>query len=187
VVLLCAVELCSLHLQYDWNEEAAVAHALFGDGAAAVVMSADDSDTDRPWTLAATGSCLVPASEDYMSWRIGDHGFVMGLSPRVPDRIGESLRPWLAAWLEHQGHGLDGIASWAVHPGGPRILSAVEAALELGRDDLSVSRDRLAICGNMSSPTVLFILDDLRRALAPRPCVALAFGPGLAVEAALFT
>jgi predicted naringenin-chalcone synthase len=122
-----------------------------------------------------------------MSWRIGDHGFRMGLSPRVPNRIGESLRPWLASWLEARGHPLDRIGSWAVHPGGPRILSAVESALGLGRDDLSVSRHRLARCGNMSSPTVLFILDDLRRAGAPRPCVALAFGPGLSVEAALFT
>jgi predicted naringenin-chalcone synthase len=78
------------------------------------------------------------------------------------------------------------VGSWAVHPGGPRILSAVEEALSLPREATRVSHQVLAEHGNMSSPTVLFILDRLRKADAKRPCVALGFGPGLYAEAALF-
>jgi predicted naringenin-chalcone synthase len=110
----------------------------------------------------------------------------MVLSPRVPDLIRDHLRPWLAAWLDRQGLRLDDVASWAVHPGGPRILSAVEESLGLPRQATDTSRDVLAEYGNMSSPTVLFILDRLRQSDAPRPCVALGFGPGLVAEVALF-
>ena len=78
------------------------------------------------------------------------------------------------------------MASWAIHPGGPRILSAVEEALDLSPEATAVSRQVLAECGNMSSPTVLFVLQRLVDQRAPRPCVALGFGPGLATEAALF-
>jgi predicted naringenin-chalcone synthase len=121
-----------------------------------------------------------------MTWNIGDHGFTMTLSPRVPDLIAAHLRPWLEQWLGQHGLGLERVASWAVHPGGPRILSAVEKALGLPREATAVSREVLAACGNMSSPTVLFILDRLRERSAPRPCVALGFGPGLVAEAMLF-
>jgi predicted naringenin-chalcone synthase len=120
-----------------------------------------------------------------MSWRIGNHGFEMTLSPRVPELICGHLRPWLERWLARHGLSIEAVGSWAVHPGGPRILSAVGEAAGLGRDALEASQQTLASYGNMSSPTVLFILDRLRRADAPRPCVALAFGPGLAVEAAI--
>jgi predicted naringenin-chalcone synthase len=109
----------------------------------------------------------------------------MTLSKRVPGLIGTGLRPWLEAWLAEHGVTLDGVASWAIHPGGPRILTAVEEALGLGRERAAASRAVFAEYGNMSSPTVLFILERLRSEGAPRPCVALGFGPGLAVEAAL--
>src|SRR5437773_11629928 len=121
-----------------------------------------------------------------MTWSVGDHGFEMTLSKRVPGLIAAHLRPWLEAWLRPHGLAPADVASWAVHPGGPRILTAVEEALGLDRSATAVSREVLATCGNMSSPTVLFILDRLQRAGAARPCVALGFGPGLAAEAALF-
>ena len=190
-VLLCAAELCSLHFRYGWDADQAVSNALFGDGAAAVVgyhsdrIKADDDQT-QSWRLLASGSMLMPETADAMTWRIGDHGFAMTLSPQVATQIAHHLKPWLAAWLDRQGWTLAQIGSWAVHPGGPKILSAVESALELGPDALADSRAVLAECGNMSSPTVLFILDRLRRRAAPRPCVALGFGPGLVIEAALF-
>ena len=82
-------------------------------------------------------------------------------------------------------HGPSDVRSWAVHPGGPRILSAVKEALDLDRHALEASQQVLAEHGNMSSPTILFILDRLRKAGATGPCVALAFGPGLSIEAAL--
>src|SRR5262249_51927383 len=97
-----------------------------------------------------------------------------------------NLRPWLLSWLEQQRVPFEQIASWAIHPGGPKILSAVEEALGLPAAANQPAREVLAVYGNMSSPTVLFHLDNLRKKQAPRPCVALAFGPGLAVEAALF-
>ena len=184
-VLLAAVELCTLHIHYGRDAARLVANALFADGAAAVVGVAPVAAPAGAWRVAATGSCLVPDSASAMTWTVGDHGFAMTLSKEVPRLIATHLRPWLAGWLERQGVPLADVASWAVHPGGPRILSAVEEGLGLPRDALDASRAVLADCGNMSSPTVLFILDRLRAAGAPRPCVALGFGPGLVAEAAL--
>lgn len=189
-VLLCAVELCSLHLQYGWDGERIVANALFADGAAALVATGEPPEQAAPTTpplgrLLASGSLLVPASTEAMSWEIGDHGFAMGLSPQVPDLIGEHLRPWLEGWLAGHNLSLDAIGSWAVHPGGPRILSAVTKGLGLDPGLIEPSRSVLRDYGNMSSPTLLFILERLRRSGAPGPCLAMAFGPGLCIEVAL--
>ena len=184
-VLLCAVELCSLHYHYGWDPEKVVANALFADGAAALVGAAGAGDGSR-WRLAASGACLVPDSEDAMTWRVGDHGFLMTLSPRVPALIETHLRMWLDEWLHEHGLSVASVPTWAVHPGGPRILTSAAGALGLDSSALSVSRDVLREYGNMSSPTILFILDRLRMANAPRPCVAIGFGPGLAIETALF-
>lgn len=186
-VLLCAVELCSLHFHYGWDPKKVVANALFADGAAAIVGIPVATATNGAWQATASGSYLFPDSEFAMTWNIGDHGFEMTLSTRVPGLIGKHLRPWLESWLQDNGLGVADIRSWAVHPGGPRILSDVENALGLERDSTHVSREVLSEHGNMSSPTVLFILDRLIRRDAPRPCVALGFGPGLVAEAALFT
>ncbi len=135
--------------------------------------------------MVASGSTLIEDSEDAMSWRIGDHGYEMTLSPRVPEIIGRHLRPWLEGWLDKHGLTIATVGSWAVHPGGPRILSAFGEATGLHRGAVEHSSAVLAEYGNMSSPTILFILDRLRQAKAARPLVALAFGPGLAVEASL--
>jgi predicted naringenin-chalcone synthase len=203
-ILLCAVELCSLHYHYGWNPQKLIANALFGDGAAALVAGGREeapvgcgSGTGVPpvghrsaWALSATGSCLIPGSAQDMTWSVGDHGFEMTLSRKVPGLIATHLRPWLEGWLAGQGLTLAEVRSWAVHPGGPRILSAVEESLGLPPAATSASRAVLAECGNMSSPTVLFILDRIRAQDSPpgsqRPCVALAFGPGVMAEAALF-
>lgn len=184
-VLLCAAELCTLHLYYGWDEEKVIANALFADGAAAIVGVAGPAAPPDTWNIVDNGSTGLPSTADMMSWHIGDHGFEMTLSMRVPDVIEEQLRPWAAAWLDKHDLSIDGIASWAIHPGGPRIVSSAAKALELDKDAVAASEQVLADYGNMSSPTVLFILQRLRAADAPRPCVALAFGPGLAVEAAL--
>ena len=185
-VLLCAAELCSLHFQFGYDSDLAVSNALFADGAAAVVGRAESPGGPDAWRLVASGSALMPETADAMSWKIGDHGFEMTLSARVAGLIAENLREWLEGWLGVRGLAIADVASWAIHPGGPRILDAVETALGLPRSATIESRDVLATCGNMSSPTVLFILDRLRHRKAPRPCVSLAFGPGLAIEAALF-
>lgn len=121
-----------------------------------------------------------------MAWAVGDHGFEMTLSRRVPGLIAAHLRPWLESWLGDNGLSLADVQSWAVHPGGPKIVSAAQEALGLSNDALAPSRAVFAEYGNMSSPTVLFVLKRLRDQSAPRPCVALGFGPGLVAEAALF-
>jgi predicted naringenin-chalcone synthase len=182
-VLLCAVELCCLHYHYGWDPQKVIANALFADGAAAVVGAAGGDG--EAWRVAASGSCVFPNSTGAMTWTIGDYGFEMTLSKKVPGLIGENLRPWIEGWLASQNLGLAEVASWAIHPGGPRILDAVAESLELRPEETATSREVFARHGNMSSPTVLFILDCLRGRKAPRPCVALGFGPGLAVEAAL--
>jgi predicted naringenin-chalcone synthase len=121
-----------------------------------------------------------------MTWTIGDHGFEMTLSTRVPMLIAANLRPWLESWLGQHELTIGQVGSWAIHPGGPRILRAIEECLGLTPAATAASRDILAHYGNMSSPTVLFILDRLRQRSAPRPAVALSFGPGLVGEATLF-
>ncbi len=184
-VLLAAAELCSLHFAEDASREQAVAHALFADGAAALVLG--PSEDARAWRLAGSASCVLADEPDAMTWRIGDRGFRMTLSSVVPALVGRGLRPWLDRWLEGHGLGVDEVASWAVHPGGPRVLDAATAVLELPDDACAVSREVLASHGNMSSPTVGFLLERLRARGAEPPCVALAFGPGLVAEAALFT
>ena len=184
VSLVCAVELCTLHFSYGWDPDMLVANALFADGAAAVVGRPANGAPEE-WRVGGTGTFLIPDSRDDMTWRIGDHGFRMTLSARVPDVIESSLEAWVGRWLAEHGLAVPDVATWAVHPGGPRIVSSVERALGLDPAHAEVPRAVLAEHGNMSSATILFILDRLKRAGAPRPCVALAFGPGLVVEALL--
>ena len=183
-MLLCAVELCSLHHQYHWQPDQIVANALFADGAAALVVRAE-TVAQGGWRVVDQRSVVIPDSTELMHWRIGDHGFQMTLSTQVPQVICDKLQPWLAAWLDEHGLDVGSVGSWAIHPGGPRILEACAQAMGLDAARLVDSQEILAEFGNMSSPTVLFILDRLRRRDAPRPCVMLAFGPGLTIEAAL--
>ena len=205
VVLICAVELCSLHYQYGGEADKLVANALFADGAAAIVGRGSEGlgaggwglgkHVDlkphashlkpQPWRVVSSGSYLLPDAEDAMTWRIGDHGFEMTLSPRVPELICRHLRPWMASWLATAGRRLEDIRSWAIHPGGPRILTAVAAALQLPPAAIDPSAEILAECGNMSSPTVLFVVERLQQQKVETPCVMLGFGPGLVAEAAL--
>jgi len=131
------------------------------------------------------GSCVFQGSEDAMTWTIGDHGFAMTLSKHVPRLIATHLRPWLESWLAKHELSVETVGSWGVHPGGPRILEAVEEALALPPAATAASREVFAACGNMSSPTLLFILKRLQESGARRPCVLLGFGPGLMAEAAL--
>ena len=175
-VLLCAVELCGLHFFYGWEPQKMVANALFADGAAAVVGAATGKQDG--WQVVAAGSCVFPGSEDAMTWTIGDHGFEMTLSKQVPRLIGTHLRPWLEKWLHGNGLSVDTVASWAVHPGGPRILDFAAAALGLTREAIAPSLEVFQECGNMSSPTILFILDRLRQRGRRVPAWPLASGLG---------
>lgn len=202
-VLMVCVELCTLHFQYGWDSQRVVANALFADGAAAgVVASRPDADLQNPngpqqaadtqpaaapWAMGDTASRLFADSRELMSWHIGDHGFVMSLSPRVPQLIREHLRPWIRTWLSRHDLAIEDVGSFAIHPGGPRVVAAAAEALGLADADVADSREVLRQHGNMSSATILFILQRLRDRRCAMPCLALSFGPGLVGEAVLFT
>ena len=185
-VLLCAAELCSVHYHYGWDAQKVVANALFADGSAAIVGTSAEQSTGTGWKLLRSGAHIFPDSADAMSWTIGDNGFGMTLSKKVPELIRTSLRPWLSQWLAEHKMTIADVGSWAIHPGGPKILDGVEEALNFSKDVTAVSREILSDFGNMSSPTLLFTIQRMMEYGAELPCVALGFGPGLAVEAALF-
>ncbi len=217
-VLLC-LELPSLHLQpADADTQQVVTHALFGDAAVALVLLPPDAATapgdpagtgahpppPPPPAAASPGGALQlvdvvartdPGTAELMTWQVTDLGFRMGLSPEVPAVLARHVRPVTEELLARHGVGVDEVAGWAVHPGGPRILETVEDELGLAPTALDASRAVLAEYGNCSSPTVLLVLDRIRsggtgRDAAPPPAgspvVAMAFGPGLTLYAALF-
>ncbi|NJK89628.1 MAG: type III polyketide synthase [Myxococcales bacterium] len=180
-VLHVSAELCTLHLQRDSSTATIVSNLLFADGAAAAVYGAG-----RERSLARvveTASYLTHDTERDMSWRIGDHGFVMKLSPEVPRRLAQSVRPFVEGLLRREG--VDAAdAGFAVHPGGRRVLEAVGEALAIPDARAKPSFDVLSEFGNMSSATILFVLERALRAFEG-PVVALGFGPGLTMEGAL--
>ncbi|WP_395739971.1 type III polyketide synthase [Prosthecobacter sp.] len=188
VVLVMCLELCSLHLQVSDRPESIVANALFADGAAAALVSAREPVGDRPfYRVQAFQSALVPGSEAHMAWDIGDNGFNMVLSAYVPELIGSNIREMLASILDKRGLKVEDIDEWAVHPGGRAILEQIEEQLALPTTALEMSRSVLRDYGNMSSPTVMFVLKGfLEEAETERATTcAIAFGPGLTVETAV--
>lgn len=189
-VLVGAVELCSLHQQYSEDSEQLVASALFSDGAACLLIEAanSESESDAPggWEIVSSLSRRLEQTAELMAWKIGNHGFQMTLSPRIPAVIAAELYQPLATWLGEHQLTPDEICGWAVHPGGPRVIDAVGEALGLEDRQLQPSREVLSEFGNMSSPTVLFILDRISPSIQPgEHVVMVAFGPGLQVEALL--
>jgi predicted naringenin-chalcone synthase len=182
-VLLC-VELPSLHVQPPTvDPQQLVAHALFSDAAAAVVLVPGG----QGWAVAEVASLTDTTTAEHMTWQVTDLGFRMGLSAQVPDVLARYLGPLMSGLLERHGLTVAGVGGWAVHPGGPRILDVVGEQLGLGVEAVAPSRGVLAEHGNCSSPTVLLILERLLREDAPRdtPMVMMAFGPGLTLSAAL--
>jgi alkylresorcinol/alkylpyrone synthase len=187
-VLLC-VELPSLHLQpATVDPQQVIAHALFSDAAAAVVLVPDGPGPK----VLEVASMTDTTTADHMTWHVTDLGFRMGLSARVPDVLSHHVEP-LAAQLAHRhGYRTADMGSWGIHPGGPRILEVVERQLDLTAELMVPSRDCLAEHGNCSSATVLFILERLLARPSERPSVRpgaptmlLAFGPGLTLYACL--
>ena len=182
-VLLC-LELTSLHVQPPTKDpQQIVAHALFSDAAAAVVLRPDFSGYGVSEVAAVTDT----ATADHMTWDVTDLGFRMGLSPKVPGVLSLYVADLVHELLDRHGLDMADIDGWAVHPGGPKILDVVRDELALPESALAVSRGTLAAHGNCSSPTVLMILDALRRQgdKPPDRMVAMAFGPGLTLYAAL--
>ena len=180
-VLVVSVELCTLHLQPTDRLESLLAMGQFADGAAAALVTAQGQGL----ALGEGLSLTLEDSHELITWTIGDTGFAMELSGEVPNRLAAAFGE--ASVLEAiAGSGLaNAIAAWAVHPGGKSILDAVERGLDLPADKLAASRSVLHDFGNMSSATVLFVLQRLMDE-RPDSGIALAFGPGLAMEGLRF-
>jgi alkylresorcinol/alkylpyrone synthase len=194
-VLLC-LELPSLHLQPATDEvDQVVAHALFADAAAAVVVVPTEPDATGSGIWAGAGFEVVDvvartdvSTAEYMTWDVTDVGFRMGLSPRVPAVLARHVRGVVDRLLSRNGLSRSDVDGWAVHPGGRRILEVVGRRLDLPERALDASYGVLRDHGNCSSATVLLVLARLRAAQAAaagRYAVAMAFGPGLTLYAAL--
>lgn len=180
-VLVVSVELCSLHLQETADLEQVLSFMVFGDGAAAALVSAE------PAGLALDRFQTVLVSDDpgLITWTIRDQGFDMVLSGKVPGVLRGALEVRRGALTAAAGG--EEIRHWAVHPGGRSVLDAVESALCLPRLALEASRQVLAAFGNMSSATILFVLARTMARGAAGRGMALAFGPGLTAETLAFT
>ena len=182
-VLVVSAELCTLHLQETPDLETVLSFLLFGDGAAAAIVSADSTGI----ALHDFHSTHLPGTQDLITWAIGDQGFDMVLSGRVPARIGTALRA--AADADPAGMLVDRPPAttphWAVHAGGRTVLDAVQAGLRLPPAALAPSRAVLHDVGNVSSATLLFVL--ARMMGKPGDGAAMAFGPGLCAETFRFT
>jgi alpha-pyrone synthase len=186
-LLLCA-ELTSLHMQPTGTRadlQQIVSHALFSDAAAAVVVTPGENTPDG-YAVSEVTAVTDTTTADHMTWDVTDLGFRMGLSPRVPAVLSLHVRKLVDDLLARHDLSIGDIDGWAVHPGGPKILDVVQEQLGLDPEALAPSRAVLAAYGNCSSPTVLLVLDALRRRPAPpRRVLMLAFGPGLTLYASL--
>lgn len=186
VVLVVAVELCSLHFQKRLNPDFLVANSLFSDGAGAAVFAAPGAQGGGIADLAAVHGSVAADSLDQMSWRIGDTGFEMRLDRRVPQTIRAHAPGFVDELLARAGLGRSDVARWAPHPGGRGIVEALAGALELDDDATRSARGVLADCGNMSSATIFFVLEREFARRGSGPLAALGFGPGLTMEGAVF-
>ncbi len=185
-VLVVCVELCTIHFQVPNTLESVIVNALFADGAAACLlrqMPKDEAAGKLIYRTSATS--LDSCSLDAMSWEIGDTGFLMGLSPKVPEIVAKNLPGFIEMICMKSGVSPLEIGFWAVHPGGRQVLDRTLSALELSTCALADSYAILRDYGNMSSPTILFII---KRLMARRVAedyglgIGLAFGPGLTIE-----
>jgi predicted naringenin-chalcone synthase len=187
-ILLVAVELCSLHLQPEPTRDNILANMIFADGCAAALFSSDP-DRGGKLRLLRTHSLLFENSNEMMGWEIGNHGFQMMLSPLLPDIIAQQAAPAAKKILSEHQIPPEKISHWALHPGGRAILDALQTGLGLSEEQTAPSRSVLNRFGNMSSASILFVMKALRERSRIQPgelLCAIAFGPGLTMELALF-
>jgi predicted naringenin-chalcone synthase len=185
-VMMLSIELSSLHFMPSLDPQVLTCMSLFGDAAAALMLT-DDPTADGP-ELVDTYCGADFSTADQMSWKITDTGFVMSLSPRVPFSLKRSVSGAVEQLLAPHGLGVGDVAHWLVHPGGPSILDVVQDKLELSDEQMADSRQVLADNGNCSSATILLVLERLLRSGRARKgewAVMMAFGPGLTIETCL--
>ena len=200
-VLLVCVELCTLHFQVASSLENTIINAIFADGAAAAILTAQ---TEAQGKLVYTGgnSLWIEDTPDLMNWTVGNTGFLMNLSSQIPDVLAEHLPNYVETLLNHHQLNLADLDFWAIHPGGRRIVDKIQSVFNLSDRQVADSYAVLRDYGNMSSSTILFILKRILKGILESPSLtnssnqsnssshnglAIAFGPGLSIESCLFS
>ncbi len=185
VAVLLSVEVCSLTIQLvDLSVANMIASGLFADGAVAALLTGVATAGEGP-EIIYTKSVFYPETEDIMGWDISEKGFRVILSPKLPALIRSRFAADVDSFLNEHGFNRKDIGSWVIHPGGPKILQAVEAALGLCDRELAASWDCLSRCGNLSSGSVLMVLEEVIARHRPQPGtfgVIAAMGPGFCAE-----
>ncbi|HTH55562.1 MAG TPA: type III polyketide synthase [Cyclobacteriaceae bacterium] len=187
-VLIVCTELCSIHFQKKFTEDNILANALFADGSAAMLIESGPGP-GVSYSLENFHSDIIRTDEQHMAWGIGDLGFEMKLSSYVPQILNNGIRQLINSLVQKANIDLHQINHFAIHPGGKKILETVAAELNLTNDDLAASYRVLREYGNMSSPTVIFVLHEMMKRFSSQNnnerVMAMAFGPGLTIESAL--
>ena len=181
-VLIVCTELCTIHFQKDCAMDSIASGLLFGDGAAAVLVAGSEYSSEGFLIRNFYSEVALHGRAD-MAWHLSSKGFLMHLSAYIPQLLQAGITKLLDNALTTGGHSREEITSWAIHPGGKKILDSIRSELKLGNDDLSASYKVLKNFGNMSSPTILFVLKELLSELTPgNKIFTAAFGPGLTME-----
>jgi len=182
VVIVCT-ELCTIHFQQQYTLDNAASSLLFGDGSAAVLVS-NTVTSSGSITLRSFYSEVCYRGKNDMSWQLSNNGFLMKLSAYIPQLIQEDIAALVNKALYNCGLNKDEITHWCIHPGGKKILEVIKSQLSLSTEDLSCSRQVLSKFGNMSSPTILFVLKEIMEGIRNKPAniFGVAFGPGLTME-----
>ena len=188
IAILLSVELCSLTWQRgDTNPAALIASGLFGDGAVAVLVAGENVNLQGPKLVAST-QILYPDTQDVMGWKVSEKGFQVILSPEVPNVVLNNLGKNVDDFLATRGLKRSDIGSWIMHTGGPKVLEATAEALGLTNGQLDVSWEALKRVGNLSSSSVLVVLDEVMKNRRPPPgtrSLLAAMGPGFCAEMSL--
>ncbi len=183
-VMIVCTELCTLHFQKDPSPDNITSTLLFADGSAAALVVHDEHN-QQGLHLKSFYSEIVPKGKRDMAWELSSTGFLMTLSGYIPDLIEEDFEPLVNRALQHAGVKKDQISNWCIHPGGKRIVDSIHKSLQITKAELEASYKVLKEYGNMSSPTILFVLKEIMESTERRndqTIFAAAFGPGLTME-----
>lgn len=184
-VMIVCTELCTLHFQREATQDNIASSLLFGDGSAAALIVADSDEAPGLHIENFYAEVVAKGKKD-MAWELSSTGFLMTLSGYIPELLEEDFEPLVGRALQHSSAHKNEITHWCVHPGGKRILEAIHKSLQLHNGELKHSYDVLKDFGNMSSPTILFVLKEIMQSLSKKEIkqkvFGAAFGPGLTME-----
>lgn len=182
VIVVCT-ELCTIHFQKENNQDNITSSLLFGDGSAAVLINSSD---EKGINLKSFYSKVSPQGKKDMSWQLSSKGFLMKLSGYVPDLLNNDFKKICSNALHKTGNTIEDVKHWCIHPGGKKILEAIEQSIGKEKGNFKHSYDVLKNYGNMSSPTILFVLQkffiELKETEDDSIVFGAAFGPGLTTE-----